>query len=399
MKLTKKNGLFKRIAAAMLVFVLIFSLASCKDEKPEDPAVKYNADEIVEPDKKVAILVAPEAQFPEDYKAAKELKAEYPNHIIIKEYKDSRILEGGDPGIITLSKELANDPDIGAIVYARATQYTRNAIYKAKEINPEIVTVCIEPEEDIEEISDLASLVYCVDWTKAAEDIVAQAKAQGAKYFVAFSISRHISANPFIRGEIDAFKTACETQGITYLYDSSVDTNNTGGISAAQKYIGEAVARLFMNEKIEGKDVALFSTDSAVQSTLIEQANSRGLIYVCPSFPTAYNGLGEVYEIAKPETITDVATYIENAKAEVEADTSGTARLSIYKTPLAYILLRSAIHSTFDILGGTMTAENMADKATVRALVAANSDDFSITAYGTKANVYMAYQPGFETLR
>ncbi len=399
MKLTKKHGLFKRIAAAMLVFVMLFSLASCKDEKPEDPAVKYNADEIVLPDKKVAILVAPEAQYPEDYKAAKELESEYPNNIVIKEYKDSRILEGGDPGIITFSKELANDPDIGAIVYARATQYTRNAIYKAKEINPEIVTVCIEPEEDIEEISDLANLVYCVDWAKAAEDIVAQAKAQGAKYFVAFSISRHISSNPLIRSEIDAFKNACDTQGITYIYNSSVDTNNTGGISAAQKYIDEAVARLYLNKTVEGKDVALFSTDSAVQSTLINQANSRGLIYVCPSFPTAYNGLGEVYEIAKPESITDVAAYIKSAKDAVEADNSGTARLSIYKTPLASILLRAAVHSSFDLLGGTMTAENMADKATVRALVAANSDDFSITAYGTKKNAFMAYQPGFETLR
>ncbi len=398
MTLTKKNGLFRRLAAVMLAFTLLFSLASCK-EKPVDPSVKYNADEIVEPEKKVAILVAPEAQFPEDYKAAKELEAEHPNYIVIKEYKDSRILEGGNPGIITFSEELAADPDIGAIIYARATQYTRNAIYKAKEINPELITVCVEPEEDIDEISELANLVYCVDWAKAAEDIVAQAKAQGAKYFVAFSFSRHISTNALIRSEINAFKSACEAQGITYIYESSVDTNNTGGIAGAQKYIGEAVARLFMNKKIEGKDIALFSTDSSVQSTLIEQANSKGLIYICPSFPTAYNGLGEIYEIAKPESITDVDAYIENAKAAVEADASGTARLSIYKTPLASILLRAAVHSSFDLLNGTMTAENMADKATVRALVAANSDDFSITAYGTKKNAFMAYQPGFETLR
>ena len=86
-------------------------------------------------------------------------------------------------------------------------------------------------------------------------------------------------------------------------------------------------------------------------------------------------------------------------KAAVEADTDGTGRLSIFKTPLASILLEAAIHSAFDLLNGTMTAENMADKATVRALVAANSDDFSIAANGTKPIVYMAYQPGFETIR
>lgn len=394
----KTSKIFKRIAAAMLAFVLIFAFASCKGKeegKEDKPSDTMQADELIVPDKKVAILVAPEAQYPEDYRAAQELAAEYPDTIVVKEYKDSRILEGGDPGIITLSKELAGNSEIGAIIYARATQYTRNAIYKAKEINPQIVTVCIEPEEDIDEISDLASLVYCIDWTKAAEDIVAQAKAQGAKYFVAFSFSRHISGNPLIRSEIDAFKTACEAQGITYMYESSEDTNKTAGIAGAQKYINEAVARLYLNNKIEGKDVALFSTDSSVQSTLIEQANSRGLIYVSPSFPTAYNGLGEVYEIAKPEKIADVAAYIESAKAAVTADTSGTARLSMYKTPLATYLLKAAVQSTFDILGGTMDA----DKIIKRATLVADDYDFSITAYGNKSNVFMAYQPGFETIR
>lgn len=396
MKLTKKNGIFKKIAAAMLAFALIFTLASCKDN---DPAKKYNADEIVEPaNKKVAIIVAPETQFPEDFSAARALEKKYPNSIIIKTCEDTRILKGGDPDIITFSKELANDPEIGAIVYARATQYTRNAIYKAKEINPDLVTICIEPEDDVNELSGRADLIYCVDWVKAAEDIVAQAKAQGAKYFVTFSFSRHISKNQLIRSEIDALKTACEAQGITYLYESSVDTNSAG-ISGAQNYINEAIARLFMNNKIEGEDVALFSTDSSVQSTLVEQANEKGLIYISPSFPTAYNGLGEVYEIEMPEDVADIKSYIKNAEAAVEADADGKGRLSIYKTPLASILLEAAIHSAFDILNGTMTAENMADKATVRALVAANSDEFSIGAYGTKSNVFVAYQPGFETIR
>lgn len=394
MKNTSK--IFRRIIAATLAFILIFAFASCKKEPAEEkPSDTIQADELVVPDKKVAILVAPESQFPEDYRAAQELAAEYPDTVIVKEYKDSRILEGGDPGIITISKELANNPEIGAIIYARAVQFTRNAIYKAKEINPQLVTICIEPEEDINELSTLANLVYCVDWVKAAEDIVAQVKAQGAKYFVTYSISRHISKNPLIRGEIDAFKTACEAQGITYMYESSEDTNKTAGIAGAQKYIKESVARLYLNKKIEGKDVAVFSTDSSVQSTLIEEANSRGLIYVAPSFPTAYNGLGEFYEIAKPEKINDTAAYIENVKAAVTADASGTARLSVYKTPLASYLLKSALHSTFDILGGSSDA----DKIIKRATLVADDYDFTIAAYGNKSNVFMAYQPGFETIR
>ncbi len=395
MKLTQKGKLFRKIAAFMLAFVLVFSLAACKDNKKPD----VEADEIVIPQKKVAILVAPEAQFPEDYKAAQELAAEYPDTIVVKEYADSRILTGGDPGIITLSKELAADETIGAIIYARAVQFTRNAIYKAKEINPDLVTVCIEPEDNIAEISDISSLVYCVDWAKAAEDMVAQAKAQGAKYFVAFSVSRHISGNELVRGEINAIKAACEAQGLKFIAESGVDTNNSTKIEGARKYIREAIARLYLNKTVEGADVAVFSTDSAVQSTLIEQANERGLIYVCPSFPTAYSGLGEVYEIAKGEKIADIDDYIKNAKAAVEADKEGKGRFAMYKAPLASILLKGAVHSTFDILNGTTTAENMADKASARAIVAADTTDFTIAPYGNSKNAFMAYQAGFEVIR
>ncbi len=390
MKFTGK--MFKRIFALAMATILIFAMAGCKN----NPAAK--GEEVVIPEKKVAILVAPEAQFPEDYRAAQELKAEYPNSIVVKQYDDSRILKGGDPGIITLSKELAADPVIGAIVYARATQYTRNAIYKAKEINPDLVTVCIEPEDNIEEISELSDLVLCVDWAKAAEDIVAQAKDRGAKYFITFFVSRTMSGNKLIRDAVNAIKTACEAQGIKFINDSSADTNSVQ-IAGAQKYIREAIARHYMNGDVEGKDVAVFSTDSAVQSTLVEQANKRGLIYICPSFPTAYNGIGEVYDIAEPEKTADVNGYIKSAKTAVEADTTGLGKLHIYKTPLATILLKGAVHSTFDLLNGTTTTENMAEKVCSRVTVAANNKEFSAVVYDDMTNVFKAYQPGFEVIR
>ena len=59
--------MFKKIIAAFLAAVLVLSLAACgkKEKEPTEP--------IEAPTKKVAVLVAPEAQYPEDYKAAAEL--------------------------------------------------------------------------------------------------------------------------------------------------------------------------------------------------------------------------------------------------------------------------------------------------------------------------------------
>ncbi len=393
---SNKSILIKRIVAALLAFVLVFALASCKDnKKPSESSTPITPSE-----KKVAILVAPESQYPEDYRAAAELAAEYPEKIVIKEYSDSRILKAGNPEIMTISEELAADPEIGAIVFARATQFTTNAISAAKAKNPEIVTVCVEPEESVEKISSLANLVFCVDWVKAANDIVATAKAQGAKSFVVFSINRHITDNPLLSGANAAFKAACEAEGISYIYENSLDPIYSTGIEGSRKFIKEAVARLYNNGDIDGTDAALFSTDSAAQKALVEVANSKGLIYICPSFPTAYNGLGEVYEASAPEKASDVAAYIESIKAAVSADGEGKGKFASYKFPLASTLLRSALYCSFDILNGTMTAENQAELASSRATDAADSKNFTVTAYSENLkNVFAAYCTGFEVIK
>lgn len=393
-----RSSVIRRIIAAMLAFVLVFGLAACKDDG--NKATGSDVGDIVASEKKVAILVAPEAQYPEDYKAAAELASEYPDKVVVKEYSDSRVLKAGNPEIQTISEELAADSDIGAIIYARATQFTSNAISAAKKINPAIVTVCVEPEESVEKISAAANLVFCVDWAKAAKDIVATAKEQGAKYFVVYSINRHINENPLIMNANGAIKLACDEAGITYVYENSVDPIYSSGIRGARQFIKESVARLYNNKVIEGTEIALFSTDSSVQTALIEVANSKGLIYTCPSFPTAYNGLGEVYEIAKPEKIADVETYIENAKAAAAADTEGKARLATYSFPLAATLLKSALHCAFDILNGTMTAETMAGAAAARAQNAADNKNFTVAPYSAElANVFAAYCEGFEIIK
>ena len=159
-----KKTMFRKIAAILLILVLIFTFAACKNGTAGKP------EKVVESEKKVAILVAPESQYPEDYRAAQELAAEYPEKVIVKEYSDSRILRAGDPEIMQFSKELASDPQIGAIIYSRATQFTTNAIRSAESVNPNIVTICVEPEESIEIIMNGQSLISDISEIEIVED-------------------------------------------------------------------------------------------------------------------------------------------------------------------------------------------------------------------------------------
>ena len=376
--------MFKKIIAAFLAAVLVLSLAACgkKEKEPTEP--------IEAPTKKVAVLVAPEAQYPEDYKAAAELAAAYPEAVTVREYADSRILKAGNPEIMQLSEELA-------IIYARATQYTSLAITAAKKINPDLVTACIEPEDSVDTLSQLSDVVFCADWNKASQDIISTAKEAGAEYFVMFSFNRHITDNPFHAAERSYIEKACKDSGINFVYDNAVDPTFSGGIEKSQLYIKESVARLINNGNISGSNVVLFSTDSAVQSTLVSVADEKGFIYVCPSFPTAYNGVSEVCKADYPEKIADVATFIKSLKAAVPTD--GTGRLYAYSYPLASTLLSSAVYTVFDILNGKTTADNLAERAAMRATDAAGDEGFTIAAYQDYGNVFAAYRPGFEKLR
>lgn len=401
--------MLKRIIAAVLAFSMIFVLASCKGKK--DPAATKPTSELIAsvtsealniPDKKIAILVAAEEQYPEDYRAAKQIEAAFPDKVTVREYPATVPLVAGDPEIMTISREIAADDSYGAIIYAKATQYTYDAVRAAKEVNPEIKTVCVEPEGSVDKLANSSELVICVDWVKAANDIVAQAKAQGAQYFIFFSHNRHISGNGAADDGIamlyatakNAVSVACEEQGITFISDTAPDPIHSGGINAVNRYMREAIGRHAESYPLAEGNVALFSSDAFAQQELINIANEKGYIYISPSFPSAYNGISSVYDVAIPENIIDVDTYIESAKAAVD----GNAKFSIYSYPLATVMLYTAVYCTFDLLSGNTTAENLSDKVTMRATDCAANDGFTVETFGNYTNVFAVYCPAFEAL-
>lgn len=382
--------MIKKICAVLLVAALVLAFAAC--EKKNDKEF------IVAPEKKVAILVAPKAAYPEEYLAAQALAKQYPDTIIFKEYSDSRVLYAGVPDEISISVELAGDNSIGAIIYPRASYNTITAIEEAKKKNAELHFVCTEPECSIDKLSPLVDAIITVDWEKAANEIVDRAKSQGAKYFLMFSMNRHIGENSLFAAEREYFEIACKAKGLTFVYDNAVDTHDAGGFNKAQLYVRESVARQILNEKVEKTGVALFSTDSSVQTTLIDIANKKGLIYVSPSLPSAYSGIGEAYTV---DDTQEYSAYVEALKAAVNADAEQKAKLSIYTYPLASQMTNGAVYTVFDILNQKTTAENLVERITKRFKDNATSDKLSVTIHKDEelSNVFQVYCPAFENIK
>lgn len=382
--------MFKKIVSVIMIFTMLLAFASCGSKNEEK-----HTEQLVLPDKKVVIMVAPESQYPEDYKAAHKLAEQYPKNVVVREYADSRILVSGDPEIVTISEEVAADKSVGAIVYARATQFTYNAILKVNEINSDIYTLAIEPDQALNKVDEVADLIFAADWSKYSEDIVDTASKLGAEYFVFFSFDRHMANNPLYAQIKKYMADECDSKKIKFIYENSQDPNYAGGVEKAQFYIKQAIVNLYDNKTISGENVAVFSTDSSVQSTLVQQTIDRNLIYVSPSFPTPYNGINEVYDVTIPADLSDTESYIASVTSAVSKDTAGKGRFAVYNFTLASVLAKAAVYTAFDLLDGSADEKNLFDKATMRATDAADFKKFTCSKFLNAEKVLQCYAPGF----
>ena len=57
------------------------------------------------------------------------------------------------------------------------------------------------------------------------------------------------------------------------------------------------------------------------------------------------------------------------------------------------------VYSAFEILNGTITAENFAEKAVEWVTTAADNKEFAVTAYEGLDNVFKCFCPGFEKIK
>ncbi len=395
--------MLKKILSFILAAVLVFSFAACGKEKPDDETtVPVTSESIPDIEKKIAVLVPAGSQFVEAELAAKMLAAEYPEKIVIKEFDNSSSLIENKNNLISVTRQIAEDKSFGAIIYSKSVRLTNEAMLEAQTYNPELRLVCIEPEASVANVSEKADAVLCVDWVKAAADIVSCAKAQGAKYFVMTSFNRHISGSSVIDSQSllastvkSALNTECKKNDIEFIYHNSLDPISSGGKDAVVKEIRESIARYKKAEKISGTDVAIFSTDYFIQNELVGIAQENGYIYIGPSFPTAFNGLGDILSVPAPSDTADIEAY-KNSVAEKLPE---GLRAAIYSYPLETVLLESAVHIAMDMLAEKTNSDNLTDRVTMRINdAAANDEAVTVKLFGGYSNVFAVYKPAFEKI-
>lgn len=394
-----------------MAFTLVLALASCgrfgtpPTNEPQTATVAQPviSEAIPETDKKIAVLVPSGEQFNESIMAANMLQSDYADNVIVKEYSNSYSLaENIDNNIITVASEVASDSSVGAIVFAKSTRLTSEAITAALAYNPELKIICIEPEDSVDKLAAKSDLVLCADWVAAAADIVSLAKEKGATQFLMMSFNRHLgnTSNPdsttLLASTVkSAVAAECAKQEIEFIYHNCPDPISADGINAVKKNIKDNLARYKESGKVAEENVAVFSTDYFIQTELINIANENKYIYISPAFPTAYNGLKDLYSVDLPDNPYNTPGFKTNLAS---ASASCKAGLGYYNYPLETVLLTGAVHTAFDMLAGKTTADNLESRVNLRLNDAAASSDFTVKPFGNGSNIFAAYRPAFEAL-
>ncbi|MCR5523390.1 MAG: DUF3798 domain-containing protein [Clostridia bacterium] len=373
----------KRLPALLLIAALLISVTACG--LPERLEI---------PEKKVVILAPSRERYPEEYAAAVSIAEKYSEAVSVREYNDRTFLSTEDPEIITVSKELAADSDVGALIYLRGTQYSDYAQKLAKEANDKLRIITVEPEVSVENIVKTTDLMLCADWKKCCADMLDIAQKRNAKYFVFWSFDRHME-NPLyisLRGYLEA---GCKEKGIAFVGETGLDSAYYDGNREPCEKISESLDALYKDGKVRGNNVALFSTDDAVQSALVKECTERNLIYICPSFPTVYSGIGGVLGVSSKATGTDSGSYVSDIKKALKGS---SGRFSVYTYPLASVMVKSAVKIAFDMLAGKTYYANFEERVPLRVAECAKGGKFTVERFDFIDNMYICYSPSFENI-
>lgn len=287
---------------------------------------------------KVGLMTGTVSQGEEEYRAAEDMVAKYGKDTIIHYvYPDNFMNE--QETTISLIVSMAADPDVKAIVVLQAVPGTAAAIDKVKELRKDIFFIAGVPHEDPLLISEKADLILNTDDLARGVTIIELARKMGAKYFVHYSFPRHMSYE-LLALRRDIFMEECKKKGLEFVFVNAPDPTGDAGIPGAQQFILEDVPRQVAKY---GKDVALFSTNCAMQEPLIISTLRAGAIYPEQCCPSPYHGYPGALGIEIPPDKAGNVPFILEAITKKIVDGGGAGRFATWRVPANMAMLRASV--------------------------------------------------------
>ena len=384
----------KKIISFVLVVVMALGLFGCAAQSNNAPATTPAATEAAaavteaaatvaqnasNDNWKVAVLTGTTSQGEEEFRAAEKALATYgPEHIVTATYPDNFMSEMETT--VSQLVSFASDPDIKAIVMCQAVPGAKAGFDKIREMGrDDILLIAGTPQEDPAVIAAASDIVMYADEVAQGDTIMETCANWGVDILIHYSFPRHM-AMELIVGRHELLKQNADALGIELVDVTAPDPTAEAGISASQQFILEDVPQQLA--KYEGKKVAFFTTNCAMQPSLqaacLDQPNAY---YPQPCCPSPYHAFPATLGLELQVGGDDEAALKQIAEKLAEHDAVG--RFSTWAHPVAMTIIEIGVEYAKGYIEGTITSRN--DAAALAAMFEAKVPGAKVANY-TDAN-------------
>ncbi len=370
----------KRLISLMLAWTMLFSMTACGSGEEAQNRPPY----------KIGIITGEGSQSMEEYQTAQSLKDRYGSRVVTVTYPDGTSVS--PEKISSIVSELADDPDMRAIIFVQAVNGAAAAIAKAKAQREDILFIAGVCAEAPAEIAAAADLCLMVDEISMGDIVIGQAAKMGAKTFVNISIERH-QADATTVARQNLFRQNCDRLGIEYMEVIAPDPTDASGVSGAQAWITENVE--FYVEQY-GKDTAFFCSNCAMQAPLILQCAELGAIFPLQCCPSPYHGYPEAFRISAEGHENDIPFMLEQITGTVEKY-GNTGRMSTWEVPVNVMMIEAGFSYAEKWITGEIS-KRCDESALQKEIRSIAGEDASISQYvdetaGELPNFFMILCP------
>jgi len=345
----------KRCIAILLLLTLLFTLISCAAKPvitevpaPEEiptPTPEEQPEEISLPTPepfpgKIAIITNGIFGSEEEYRSAMHMVGKYGEDKIIHDIWPVKYPEEREK-MIGIVQQIAEDPEVKALIINPAVQNTLAAVDKLLEIRDDMFLVAIYPTENPPDVAARFNLVlYDMDGIMMGDAMPVQAQKLGAKTLVHLSFPRHMSY-PLISARYEMLEENCKILGIELISHFVPDPTGDIGMAGAEQFIRDEIPKLVAKY---GQNTAFFCTNCGLQVPLIYSVVNAHAIYIQPCCPSPFHGFPLALGLkSEGESVFDAAgkqdamKYIVDMTIEKLAEKNMLGRVSTWPVPVSML--------------------------------------------------------------
>ncbi len=344
----------KKLLALLLCLIMVMTFTIACSQGGEEAKAPAEGEEVAEGGNyKIGIMTGTVSQGEEEFRAAEELKAQYPDKIVHVTYPDKFAQE--TETTISNVASMASDPDVKVIVITQAVTGSAAAIDKVKETRDDILFILGAPHEDPDTVIPRADLLLDLDQYQRGKNIIQTAKDMGAETFIHYSFPRHMQME-LLAARRDEMKKAAEEIGVKFVEVDAPDPTGDSGVAGAQQFIMEDVPR-----EVEqyGKNTAFFSTNCGMQEPLIKQSLAEGAIYPEQCCPSPYHAYPGALGIAIPEDKAGDDAYISEQISAKIAEGGGSGRFGTWAAPANPTMIKAGVQYGMEFAEGKVERQDI----------------------------------------